>query len=248
VARFFIQGKEILRFYREFVQTVPDELEVQVGGFSPPGMESVNTFAIAICYCGSSLQEGEALLRPIRKLGTPLVDMVQPMSYLQMQCLFEAAFRPGLYTYVKSNFMDGISDEAIELMSESALSRPSRKTFAPLVEHWHGAATRIGVSETAFAHRNHSFNYVLWSIWEDPADSNKNIEWTRKQWQLMLPHLASGAYVNYAMEEDDAFGRLAYGPNYDRLVDLKNKYDPTNFFRMNHNIKPTTTAAQTAIP
>jgi hypothetical protein len=240
------KANEILRFYRDFVQTVPDELEVQVGGITPPGMDSADTFAIAICYCGSSLQEGEALLHPIRKLGAPLADMVQPMSYLQMQCLFEAAFRPGLYTYVKSNFMDRISDEAIDLMSECAQSRPSRRTFAPFVEHWHGAAARVGVSETAFAHRKHPFNYVLWSIWEDPTDSDKNIEWTRRHWQSMLPHLASGSYVNYAMEEDDAFARSAYGPNYDRLVALKNKYDPTNFFRMNHNIQPTT-AAQTAI-
>jgi hypothetical protein len=236
------KAKEVLRFYRDFVRTVPDELEVQVGGFTTPGAESVSTFAVAVCYCGPSLAKGETLLRPLREFGTPLADMIQPMSYLQMQCLFESAFPPGLYTYVKSNFMEEISDEAIELLSECAVTRPSRYTFAPFIEHWHGAATRVGVSETAFAHRKHQFNFIIWSTWENPSDSDKNIEWTRKQWQAMLPHLVSGSYVNYASEEDDSFARSAYGPNYERLVALKNKFDPTNFFRTNHNIKPSRAA------
>jgi len=240
------KAKEVFRFYRDFVQDVPDELEVQVGGFTPPGADSVSAFAIAVCYCGSSLAEGEKLLLPLRKFETPLADMIQPMSYLRMQSFFESAFRPGLYTYVKSNFMQEISDEAIEILSECAATRPSRFTFAPFIEHWHGAASRVGVSDTAFAHRKHPFNFMIWSMWENPSDTEMNIQWTRKQWEAMLPYLVSGSYVNYAAEEDDAFGRSAYGPNYDRLAALKNKYDPTNFFRMNHNIKPTLKAPAAA--
>jgi hypothetical protein len=236
------KAKEILRFYREFVRDVPDELEVQTGCFTPPGSDGGPVFIVAVCYCGPSLSEGEKLLQPLRKLGTPLIDMIQPMSYLKMQSLFENAFRPGLYTYVKSNFMDEVSDEAIEVMAECALAIPSRYTFAPVIEHWHGAVTRVGVTDTAFAHRNHPFNFMVWTTWEDPSDNEKNIEWTRQQWQAMLPHLAAGSYVNYASEEEDAFARSAYGPNYERLVALKNKYDPTNFFRMNHNIKPSKVA------
>jgi FAD/FMN-containing dehydrogenase len=95
------------------------------------------------------------------------------------------------------------------------------------------------VSETAFPHRQHAWNLFAWSGWADPADTATNIQWTRDCWESVRPHLIEGSYVNYVSDEGDDSARAAYGPNYDRLVALKNKYDPTNFFRMNHNIKPT---------
>jgi len=107
-----------------------------------------------------------------------------------------------------------------------------------LIEHWHGAVRRVGLAETAFPHRQHSWNLIAWSMWVDPDQSEKNIRWTREYWEAVRPFLAPGSYVNYVSDEGDAFARAAYGPNYDRLVELKNKYDPTNFFRMNHNVKP----------
>jgi hypothetical protein len=96
----------------------------------------------------------------------------------------------------------------------------------------------VRVSDTAFPHRQNSYNFIAWSNWESPSDSEKNIQWTREYWEAMRRHLAAGSYVNYVSDEGDAVARAAYGPNYDRLVALKNKYDPANFFRMNHNIKP----------
>jgi FAD/FMN-containing dehydrogenase len=98
--------------------------------------------------------------------------------------------------------------------------------------------SRVGSTETAFPHRQPPYNFSIWSSWKDPADSAKNIKWTRDFWDAMRPFMIEGVYVNYLEDEGDPHAREAYGPNYDRLVALKNKYDPTNFFRMNHNIKP----------
>jgi berberine-like enzyme len=99
----------------------------------------------------------------------------------------------------------------------------------------------VPVSETAFPHRQHSYNIMFWSNWENASESERNIHWTRDCWKAMQPFLVEGSYGNYVSDEGDAFARAAYGPNYERLAALKKKYDPTNFFRMNHNIKPATT-------
>lgn len=162
-----------------------------------------------------------------------------------MQSMFEPFFPPGRYTYVKSNFIRTLSDEAIEAMASFAGTSPSPFTFAPFFEHWHGAVNRVEVTDTAFPHRCYSHNFIAWSSWENPSDSEKNIQWTRDCWEAMRPFLIEGSYVNYVSDEGDAFAQAAYGPNYERLVALKNKYDPTNFFRMNHNIRPTIQAKST---
>ena len=233
--------KEVLRFFREFGQTIPDELVIQAGVFTSP--DGVPVIAVAACYCGSSVSEGEKILEPLRKFGPPMADMISPSSYLQMQAFFEPFFPPGRHTYVKSNFLRALSDEAIDTMGEWAGTSPSPYTFAPFVEHWHGAACRVGVADTAFPHRQYSWNFMAWSTWPNPADSEKNIRWTRECWAAMQPFLIEGSYVNYVSDEGETFARAAYGPNYDRLVSLKNKYDPTNLFRMNHNIQPTHAAS-----
>jgi Berberine and berberine like len=164
--------------------------------------------------------------------------MISAMTYVQMQSFFEPFFPPGRHTYVKSNILRELSDEVIATIAEWAGTSPSPHSFAPFFEHWHGAVSRVGATETAFPHRQHSWNLFAWSVWTDPADSEKNVQWTRQCWDTVRPFLASGSCVNYVSDEGDAFARAAYGPNYDRLVTLKKKYDPTNFFLMNHNIKP----------
>lgn len=229
--------KEVLRFCREFDETIPDELVIQGGAFTLP--DGTQVFGVAACYSGASLSEGEKVLKPLRAFGPPIADMIQKMTYVEIQSLFEPFFPNGRYTYVKSNFLSALSDDAIDAMAEFAGRSPSPTSFAPFFEHWHGAVRRVGVSDTAFPHRDHDYNLILWSTWENPADSDKNIAWTRQSWEALRPYLAAGSYVNYVSDEGDAFARAAYGPNYDRLVALKNRYDPTNLFRMNHNIQPT---------
>ena len=230
---------EVLRFFRELAETIPDELVIQAGAITLP--DGVPVFAIVPCYCGA-LSEGERVIKPLRSFGAPLADIVEPRSYVGMQSIFDDFFPPGRYTYVKSNFIRTLNEQAMETLAEYANSRPSPYSFAPGIEHWHGAATRVSPTDTAFPHRGHSYNFIAWSNWADPADSEENIRWTRSFWEAMRPFLVEGSYSNYVSDEGDAFARAAYGPNYDRLVDLKNKYDPTNLFRMNHNIKPSQAA------
>jgi hypothetical protein len=227
---------EVLSFFREFSQTIPDELVIQCGSFTTPDNTPVS--AVAACYCGQP-SEGEKILKPLRTFGSPLADAISVMSYLQLQGMFDPFFPPGRQTYVKSNFIRALNDDAIRAIAAFAGKSPSPFSFAPFVEHWHGAATRVGITDTAFPHRQHSHNLMFWSNWESPTESEKNIQWTRTCWSALQPFLVEGSYGNYVSDEGDPFARAAYGPNYDRLVALKNKYDPTNFFRMNHNIKPT---------
>lgn len=229
------KAKEILPFYKEFAEAGPDELVIQAGSMT---MNGVPVFLVGGCYCGS-LAEGEKLLKPLRTFGSPIADIFAPVSYVQMQSMFDPFFPPGRQTYVKANFIRSLSDKAVDILAEFAGTSPSVHTFGPWVEHWHGAATRIAVSDTAFPHRQYPYNFSVWSNWVSPSESEDNIKWSRACWDAMRPFMADGSYVNYLEDEGDPLARAAYGPNYDRLVALKIKYDPTNFFRMNHNIKPT---------
>lgn len=236
------QTREALRFFREFAQVIPDELVIQATALTLPGAGPV--FGIAGCYHGD-LSEGEKLLKPLRTFGTPVADMFARIPYLQMQGLFDPFFPPGRFTYVKSNFLSELSDNAVQTFASFAGNSPSPHTFGPFVEHWHGAATRVSPTDTAFPHRKHAFNFMVWSNWATAEETEKNIQWTRKCWAAMKPHLMDSSYVNYVSDEGESVSRAAYGPNYERLLALKNRYDPTNFFRMNHNIVPSR-AAQAA--
>jgi FAD/FMN-containing dehydrogenase len=229
------KAKQILSFCREFAESSPDELVIQAGSMT---MDGVAIFLVGGCYCGL-LAEGEKLLQPLRTFGSPIADMFARVSYVQLQSMFDPFFPPGRQTYVKANFIRSLSDKAVETLAEFAGTSPSVHTFGPWVEHWHGAATRVAVVDTAFPHRQYPYNFSVWSNWVSSSESEKNIKWSRTCWDAMRPFMAAGSYVNYLEDEGDPLARAAYGPNYDRLVALKNKYDPTNFFRMNHNIKPT---------
>jgi hypothetical protein len=228
------KAKEILPLWREFCEQSPDELVNQATSAT---VEGTPVFGLAACYCGA-LADGEKLLQPLRKFATPVADMLGPMTYLQIQSMFEPFFPPRRFVYTKSNFFRALSDDAIETLVQYVDKSPSPHTFAPFVEHWHGAATRVAPGDTAFPHRQYSWNFFAWSMWTDPTDSEKNIRWTRECWEGLKPFLVAGAYGNYVTDDSEAIAREAYGCNYDRLVALKNKYDPTNFFCMNHNIKP----------
>lgn len=233
--------KDVLRFFREFSEAVPDELVIQTAALSLPNVGPV--IALAACYSGD-LSQAERIVKPMRTVGTPIADMLSVISFVEMQSLFDPFFPPGRYTYVKSNFLQDLNDDTIEILAEYATTRPSPHVFAPAIEHWHGAATRISPEATAFPHRKPGFNFMAWSTWESPSETEANVRWTRDFWQSLQPHLMQGSYVNYVADNDDSVARAAFGPNYDRLVVLKNRYDPTNLFRMNHNVVPTHAAAR----
>ena len=137
-----------------------------------------------------------------------------------------------------SSFVKGLTDELIDIVVERFAEIPSPMSVV-LFEHFHGAVTRVGVTDTAVPHRDEGWNLLLPSEWTDPADTEKNIAWTRETFAALRPHFGTGRWLNYLGDDqaDDAI-RAAYGPNYDRLVEVKRKYDPDNVFHLNHNIVP----------
>jgi FAD/FMN-containing dehydrogenase len=229
------EARELLRFYAEFARRSPDELSTMAALLTTP--EGQPVVAVVVCYCGS-LEEGGKVLKPLRTFGSPVADLIAPMSYVEMQSLLDGGFPPGRLHYWKSSFLRTMSDNAIETIVEYATHGPSPTTTVGM-QQMHGAASRVGSTQTAFAHRYEQYDFMILSNWPDPADSERNLNWTREFWDAMQPHLEEGVYVNNLGEEGEERVRAAYGPNYDRLVALKNKYDPTNFFRLNQNIKPT---------
>jgi FAD/FMN-containing dehydrogenase len=233
---------EVLRFYHEFASECPDELSTVASlGISPDGSLVVS---VAVCYCGA-IEEGEHVLRPLREFGSPLEDGIQPMAYRTLQSAPDAGFPFGRQHYWKSSYLNHLSDEAIDVMVRFVGEMPSPISGVGL-QQMHGAASRVAPAATAFPHRDEHYDFLILSQWADPADSAKNIEWTRAFFDAMQPFFERGVYVNNLGEEGEDRVQAAYGANYDRLLALKNKYDPTNLFGFNQNIKPTAQSGATS--
>ena len=231
--------RDVLRFFREFTESTPDELGAQAALLTSP--EGVKVVAIVVCYSGP-LEQSERVLRPVREFGPPVVDQIAPMPYTQLQGMLEPAFPPGLQNFWKSNFLRDLGDEAIDVITDRFQRVPS-PTSVVVIEQFGGAVSRVGGDETAFNHRDARFNFLIIGIWPDPADHDRHVHWVREFWDAMQPFSSGGVYVNYlGPEADEGAERVkaAYGPvKYGRLVALKNRYDPTNLFRLNQNIRPT---------
>jgi FAD/FMN-containing dehydrogenase len=232
----FAHAPEVLRFYRDFVMSgPPDELTVYAAAISTPDGSSVIGFIP--CWCGDDLAEGERVLEPLRKFGTPIADMVSRMPYPAMQQMIDAAAPFGRRTYWKAQFLSDLPDAAIDTFIEFAKTRTSPLSLT-ILEHAHGEMTRHSVDSTAFPTRTAPIDCVLISIWTDPAEDAHHIDWTRKFHAAMRPWSDGTVYVN-ALDQDDTM-RIAeaYGPNYARLCAVKARYDPGNRFRRNQNIQP----------
>lgn len=228
------RANAVLRFYRDFVATAPDELTVYAAALTTP--DGFEALAIVPCYCGDNLAAGERLLQPLRDFGPPVADMVGPMPYLALQQMLDPACPYGIRSYWKSNFLRELSDDAIDTFVSHARSRTSPRTIA-VIEHYHGQAQRVPPDETAIPLREYSFNLVLLSMWET-ADSAPHIAWTRDFFTAMQTFSTGSVYVNTLAADDSNRVREAYGQIYERLAEIKLKYDPSNLFRVNHNIRP----------
>jgi FAD/FMN-containing dehydrogenase len=228
----------IIRFDDDFTRTSPDELGTFVGFVTSPEGERV--MAIFVCYNGA-VEEGERVLKPLREFGPPLVDTIGPMQYVQVQRMMDDAFPAGRQNYWKSNFLKGLDPEAIDVIVDHVEKAPSPYS-AVAIEQFSGAVNRVRMDATAFNHRNARYNLLIVGIWLDPAAKAENVKWVRDLWGAMEPFSSGGVYVNYlGQEADEGAERVksAYGSEkYARLVALKEKYDPTNLFRLNQNIKP----------
>ena len=232
----FAKARDVLRLYRDVTATAPDELTALAALLTSPDGEPV--VAIAPFYNGP-LKAGEEVMQPLRAFGPPLADYVGPMSYLQVQTMLDAMMPPGLRNYWKTNFLKDLSDEAIDTLVTYFATVPSALTAA-VIEQFGGAVGRIGEDETAFSPRDQRFNLAIASRWTDPAESEKHRQWTRELWDVMQPFATDAIYVNYLPEDEGDRVKALYGAaKYERLVRLKNTYDPTNFFQLNANIKPT---------
>ena len=228
---------ELLRFYRDAVANVPDDLTVFAGLVHAPDGSGAKLSALVVFHTGDPA-EAERDLEPFKTWGSPLMVEVGPMPYPVMNTLLDAGFPDGSLNYWLSSFTRGLPDELIDIAVERFATAPSPMT-AILLEHFHGAVTRVGATETAVPHRDEGWNLLIPSVWTDAAESEANIAWSRETFAAMRPHLGSGRWLNYLGDDqaEDAI-RAAYGPNYERLREVKRRYDPDNIFHLNHNIVP----------
>jgi FAD/FMN-containing dehydrogenase len=227
------QAREVLRFYRGFTATAADELTAYASLVTTP--HGVPAAEITLCYTGS-LDEGERHIQALRKFGSPIMDMLHPKPYLNTVSMLRAAPEGRRY-FERSRTLEELSDEAIDLIVEYGRARTSPFSQV-LIQHLHGAASRVQPAETAFAQRQESYILGMFAAWTD-EEAQQHIEWTRSFWTAIRQFGSLGVYVNFLGDEGEERIRASYGVNYERLVALKNRYDPTNFFRLNQNIKPT---------
>jgi FAD/FMN-containing dehydrogenase len=230
------KAKDVLRFYREYARSAPDALTAFAALMTSP--EGAPVVAIVVGYIGP-IAEGERLVAPVRKFGSPMADTIGPMSYVQLNTMLDAAFPyGGVQRYWKSSFLKHLGDDVLDILVTRAATLPSPMSMVGFF-HVHGAATRVKPDETAFGLRDDQWDYDIISQWQDPVDADRHIRWTREFWTAVEPFATGEVYVNHLDAEEGTRIRAAYSDNYERLVALKNKYDPTNLFRLNQNIKPT---------
>jgi FAD/FMN-containing dehydrogenase len=227
---------KVFDFYRDFTSSSPDELVSFCGLVHAPDGSGHKIAALPICHCGVP-SEAERAAERLRTAATPLVDLLGPMPYPVVNTLLDGGFPKGARNYWKSAFFKELSDEAVGIMREAFEKAPSIMSGL-VVEHFHGLVTRIPATATAYPHRQPGYNLVLAAEWLDPADDEANIRWARETFTALAPHMADAAYVNYLDTDDLDRVRVAYGPNWERLVSLKRRYDPDNVFRLNQNIDP----------
>jgi FAD/FMN-containing dehydrogenase len=237
VAHPFDRARDILRFYRDVTASLPDEQTVFGGLVHAPDGSGAKLAAIVTCHCGPPAIGAQALKR-LKQFGSPVMDALGPIPYVELNAMLDAGFPRGALNYWKSSFLKQLSDEAIDTMI-ACFARCPTPMGQLLLEHFHGAATRVGVGNTAFPHRAVGDNFVLVSEWIERADTDRCVAWARETYGAMEHFFAPGRYMNYmADDETGDASAAAYGPNYRRLQELKTKYDPNNFFRMNQNIRP----------
>ena len=224
---------EVLKLFRDLCQSAPDELAIVCGLISGPDGEPLA--ALPLGWFGP-VDDGEALVAPIRALN-PVVAEYGPLPYQALQTMFDAAAQPGLPRYWKSGIVTTMDESVIATIVEHSAKRPTPLS-AVLLFHIHGAVSQYPSDQTAFAARADGWDLDILAQWAEQAQESASMTWARDFWAAVEPS-TSTVYVNH-LERDDDLERLrnGYGGNWERLVELKQKYDPDNFFRMNNNIPP----------
>jgi FAD/FMN-containing dehydrogenase len=228
------QAAAVIRHYRDFMATAPDELTAYAGVISMP--DGTPAVGLMVCYCGDPAA-GERVLKPLRAFGSPVLDAIQPMPFQIMQKLAGDLSPDGTHNYWRSTFLKKLSDEVIDLIVEHG-NRMESPLSRVVLQFFGGAAGRVGPADTAFAQRQAEYNVGIETEWTDATESEKHIGWARTVSDALKPYSSGGYLVNFLGDEEPDAVRSAFGSNYARLVKLKTKYDPTNFFSLNQNVPP----------
>ena len=231
-------ANDVYRFYRDFTKKAPLELTAYCACLTTP--DGIPATAILACYCGDPAS-AESALRPLREFGSPIADTLALIPRIEMQTMFDAGFPYGNRNYWKSSFIDELTDDAIDLIVEHG-NRNTSPLSALMIEYYFGGpSSEIGETDTAFAHRNAQYDLGVIGQWQDATEDADHIEWVRNTYNAIEPYSNGRIYANLIGADqmtDETQLRATFGVNYDRLVTLKQKYDPTNFFCMNQNVKP----------
>lgn len=233
----------VLKFYRDFIRDAPEEL----GGFPAwqiapplpfiPEDRHGDPFMIFVACWAGPVEQGEAVLAPIREVAPVVAEHVGPMPYPAINSAFDALVPPGLQNYWKTNFMKELTDDVIAAHLEHGPKLPAVNSTVHIYPI-NGAVHRVGADETAFAYRDANFATNIAGLWTDPDENEANTKWVRDFYDATAPLSEEGGYVNFMAGDDQERVRASYKGNYDRLVEIKQKYDPGNLFRLNQNIKP----------
>jgi FAD/FMN-containing dehydrogenase len=233
---------EVIKGYRDFIETAPDDIGGAIAllcapplDFVPEPMHGMPIVAIIICYTGKP-EEGEAAIKPLLDLQ-PVMNMTQPMPYVELQKLIEGGNQPGFQNYWKADMYPELPDDAVEKLASMTMEPISTMTGI-ILQPTSGAVHRVPDDSTAIGWRSAKWALHILGTWEDPAEDDRQIAWVRDVASAMAPWAQKGTYLNYLMDEGGQRVEESFGPQYERIVALKNKYDPTNFFRLNQNIKP----------
>jgi hypothetical protein len=191
---------------------------------------------VIACYCGE-IAEGERVLRPLRAFGAPVLDAIQPMPFTAMQSLLAASFPDGNFNYWKSTLQRHLPDEAIAAIVDHA-NRMASPLSAVVLEYYGGAAGRVAKDATAYPHRDLPWDILFIAQWTDAAQSSAQRDWARSGEEMLRPFSENAHLLSALDVESEEIIHTAFGPNLLRLSAVKKKYDPTNFFRVNQNIRP----------
>ncbi|HEX3589038.1 MAG TPA: FAD-binding oxidoreductase [Pseudonocardiaceae bacterium] len=234
---------EVMRWYRELLPSLPEELSGWIGLLTippaPPFPEELwgrKACGIVWCYTGAH-DAADALLEPVRQYGSPLLVGLQPMPFNILQSAFDALYPAGLQWYWKADFFREISDAAIDVHVRYGARLPTGHSTMHMYPI-DGAVSRVPADATPFAYRDGGWAGVIVGVDPDPANNAAMTEWARDYWQQLHPMSAGGAYINFMMDEGQDRVRASYLGNYERLVRVKDRYDPDNVFHINQNIRP----------
>jgi len=236
-------AETLLRFYREFIKTAPEEYGAfpafQIAPPLPfiPAERHGDTFCLAVVHWSGPLEEGENAMKPFRDLAPVVAEMVGPMPYPALNSAFDPIFPKGIRSYWKGNFVTELTDEAIRAHVQHGSQVPEVSSTMHLYPI-NGASHRVGADDTAFSYRDANFATVIVCAWEDPANDAERIQWVRDYYDATAPYSEAGGYVNFMDDDDQTRIHDNYRGNYQRLTEVKRTYDPQNLFHLNQNIPP----------